>query len=466
MPPRLKIPAVPVVAFVLAAVMAARGESAPITAVSAPAEKALPISTGNLFSEGILCEYAIYLLPGSTENPGDVLAKLLPAHSSWTSAAKLPQKAVRPTLVTHLITDATKSYKAPDLHSLEYFGRDLSKEQAAQVQSCDKVYVLTFVYPAKDAWKSLRSATTLAGKMGAGLHGLIWDEATRELFSPEGWDKLRVATWPTEGVPDLSKQVTMHAYKDGDYVRAITLGMSKCGLPDAVVNGFVWSDSRQMGNLINLLCQTLAEGAQLKTPGEFDLDIRNIKESGVRQRMTDSLLEHASSTAKLGLKVGKLEEGDDENRLIEITFDRYEGADVHSRQSAMISDIFGWKDDVKSIRHNDEVLAASAHAREKLPELRSLFQKGLSPGEFIQVKAPFKGTDGRTEWMWVEVVTWNGDAIHGMLKNEPYFNPTLHAGQPVDVSEKALFDYLHIFPDGHEEGNETGPIIEKIEEGK
>lgn len=169
--------------------------------------------------------------------------------------------------------------------------------------------------------------------------------------------------------------------------------------------------------------------------------------------------------ARLGLTISKPEQGDDDNRQIEITFDRYDGTDLHARQDALFSALFGAAPDkVKSVRHDNEILAASASEREKLPALRALFQKGLTPGEYIDLKAPFVGTGNRTEWMWVEVVKWDGDAIHGMLKNDPYFNPQLHAGQMVDVSGKDIFDYIHAFPDGHQEGNVTGPMIEKMED--
>jgi hypothetical protein len=50
-----------------------------------------------------------------------------------------------------------------------------------------------------------------------------------------------------------------------------------------------------------------------------------------------------------------------------------------------------------------------------------------------------------------------------MLKNEPYYIPTLHGGQTVNVSQKDVFDYIHTFPDGRTEGNETSAIIEKME---
>jgi len=63
------------------------------------------------------------------------------------------------------------------------------------------------------------------------------------------------------------------------------------------------------------------------------------------------------------------------------------------------------------VRHNEELLAASARAKAKLPELQKAFTAGLQPGEFIDLKAPFPTPDGGTEWMWVEVTSWKDDKI-------------------------------------------------------
>ena len=63
--------------------------------------------------------------------------------------------------------------------------------------------------------------------------------------------------------------------------------------------------------------------------------------------------------------------------------------------------------------------------------------------------------------MWVEVTSWKGDKIKGLLQNEPYNVPTLHSGQIVEVSQTSVFDYIRRYADGKMEGNETGKIIEK-----
>ena len=44
----------------------------------------------------------------------------------------------------------------------------------------------------------------------------------------------------------------MHAYNTGEYVRAITLGMTKVGLPDILIENVSWSLNRNLGHVMNL----------------------------------------------------------------------------------------------------------------------------------------------------------------------------------------------------------------------
>lgn len=198
--------------------------------------------------------------------------------------------------------------------------------------------------------------------------------------------------------------------------------------------------------------------------GEYDLDIRKIQNREVRDPQVNSLKENATAIALLALKKGKWEEGYPANRLIEIAFDRYPGRDVHAKQQELLSSLFGWKDTATPVKHNEELLSASQRAKAKLPVLRKEFAEGLAPGEFIQIKAPFKTPDGGQEWMWVEVTAWEGDDTKGLLKNEPFNIPSLHGGQVVKVKQGDVFDYIRRFPDGKEEGNETGAIIQKMQQ--
>jgi len=114
----------------------------------------------------------------------------------------------------------------------------------------------------------------------------------------------------------------------------------------------------------------------------------------------------------------------------------------------------------------EDRLLDKARAKKRLPEIRKRFNAGLQPGEQIMVKAPFERPDGGNEWMWVEVSSWKGDVIVGLLNNDPVDIPDLHAGAEVKVRQSEVFDYLHYKADGTEEGNETGKEIAKAQNGR
>lgn len=130
----------------------------------------------------------------------------------------------------------------------------------------------------------------------------------------------------------------------------------------------------------------------------------------------------------------------------------------------MLSCFFGAEDSVKAVDHTEELLAASRKARESLPNLRKAFNDGLAPGESILLKAPLSKPDGGHEWMWVGVTRWQGNRIQGLLANDPVAVRDFHAGQLVDIYEKDIFDYIHVLPDKHTEGNATGEIIHKMDD--
>lgn len=424
------------------------------------------LPAGPPMAKSIQFQFAIYYLPRPPKDPSAALVQLLAKkHSNLKLVEEIPEVPSELLVCAHVQDEVQKEYAPPDMKSLQYFGHGLTREQTQALQKCEQAFVLTFGHPKSKVWEGLRMANEVAEAIARETGGLLWDEATREVFSPDEWHKRRIASW-TQDIPDVSDHTTIHAYKSSEYVRAITLGMSKVGLPDVVAEDFSWSMNRTMGHLINLFCQSMAEGAVLGKLGEFDLDLRAIRNRKVRDPQVESLKQNATAVALLSLRKGEWEEGDPPNRLIEITFDRYSGRDVHARQEEMLSSLFGWEDSINQISHNDEILAASRNAKTQLPALKQAFTAGLQPGEFIQVKAPFKTPDGGREWMWVEITAWDGNKISGLLKNEPFNIPSLHAGQIVEVKQEDAFDYIRRYPDGRQEGNETGSIIEKMQQQK
>ncbi len=213
-----------------------------------------------------------------------------------------------------------------------------------------------------------------------------------------------------------------------------------------------------MWALINVVAQTLLERGRTESTGRLDVDLRTLRSRTVRESQLASLKKKAAARASLSVAVGKREEGDSDNRLMELTFEGRPGGTVE-RQEAILAEIFGAEDKVVHVEHDDRLLAESAQARVRLLVLKPAWLKGHDPGEHLMVKAPFRTPTGGNEWMWVEVTRWEGTRILGLLANDPFEVPGLRAGATVEVQEASVFDYLHRRSDGTVEGNTTAQFL-------
>ncbi|HEY2232808.1 MAG TPA: DUF2314 domain-containing protein [Candidatus Angelobacter sp.] len=411
-------------------------------------------------------DYSVYLLPGhstgkqSLEVCNQLLRTQYNALKLVEQIPEHPAHLQEPIINAHLETDVQKNY-APS-ESLKYRGVGLSSEQENQLQKSREAIMLQFGHSKEHVWSSLLLATRLAEDLARKTGGFIFDEETRQVFTPDAWHQKRLGSW-TGNVPELRTQFTIDLYPTDEYVRAITPGMAKFGLPDVVVQRLPQSSSNQVGNLINIFAQSMGEGASFPSSGKFRTNIHSIGDEHLRNSQLKALKPHALGTACLFLKPGKPEEGDPHNRLVELSAELYSGPDPLSRQDNMLSALFGWEDVAHNVEHTEELLAESRRERAKLPALHKDFDAGLKPAEYIDVKAPFLTPGGGREWMWVEITHWKGKIITGMLQNEPVDVRNLRAGQIVEVREDDVFDYIRYYPDKHTEGNTTGKILERLE---
>lgn len=348
----------------------------------------------------------------------------------------------------------------PDVKYLSYYGRGITKKQAEDLQGTKLALIIDSSYSIDMPFNGLKLSNKIAYDIAKSYGGAIWDTETRELFSPVSWEDKRLSSWDNN-TPIIEKHIVIHAYKNNEYVRAITLGMAKFGLPDIVVNDFSWSLNRPVESLIVLVSQSIVEGSRLSKNSTLKINIDSLAETSYKKSLKSSLIENANPNVDVLIGDAQWEDGDPDNYLIEILFDNVAGESLQVRQELLLSSMFGWEDQVSYVKHNQLIEDASMRAKSKLKGLKSDFNLGLAPGEFIQVKAPFTTPDDGVEWMWVEVMEWKGKKIKGLLKNQPQHIPELKGGAEVIVKESEIFDYYRIYPDGSSDGNETGELILK-----
>lgn len=404
----------------------------------------------------------LYELKAAPGTPAEAVGALARNQRFGLQVVDRPDAAVQgPALALAVVDDVARDYPAPAPEALKYFGRGLDAEQVRAVQAAPRALVLTFVHPAAQAAPRLRLAQQFALELAQARGALIWDEDTRELFTPQAWSAKRLAAWQGD-LPDVAQQIVIHAYENHGKVRAVTLGMNRFGLPDLVVQDSVWSLNRALSNTVNLLAQQLAEGSRPDSRGVLALRAAGLRQDRARARFKDELLDGAKGEGALRLLEAARQEGDAENVLLALEFDQNPGRDPTERQTGFLAAFFGAQASEVVMRKNDAaLLAASARARSRLPALQAAFAKGLAPGEYLMFKAPFAVGDGGTEWMWIEVTAWQGDRIDGMLRSDPRYIKNLTAGQIVRVRQADVFDYLRVFPDGRTEGNETTAVLKQ-----
>jgi uncharacterized protein YegJ (DUF2314 family) len=451
---------------------------------------ALLASLAALFSAGLTTTHAAQRKPGDVVPAGDVrsdngfyavvfyytpdpktdplataraLAKeYLPGVEVLTD---IPQGATTPLIGFQEEKAPLEEFPVPEAGYFKFAGRGMTDADVTAIQKTSCAVCIVFVMPRDSAWTNGRRFTELVQKFAERTGAFIWDSATRECFSRDAWKTRRLDKWPEKGIPDIPSQITIHLYRPDDstqYVRAITLGMEKFALPDMVIEQLVGSDNRPAGNLINLVCQSLAEHPQLASGAKERFQLASLQAGDFSKKMKSGLDKEATGEIELELLEARHQDGDADNRLVEISFANGEGKTVDERRNDQLSKLWGAHDAVTKVKHNDEILAASARARERLKEIKKDFDKGLKPGERLLVKAPFKRDDGGNEWMWVEVMKWPPDGtIDGVLQNDPFFIEGLRAGAKVRVNVDELFDYIFHRADGTTEGNETGALIEK-----
>ncbi len=329
---------------------------------------------------------------------------------------------------------------APDM--LAFIGVGLSPEEVKAVQGAKAVAVLRVsVSDPSEAETAMNEANALVAEIATASDGLPWDEETRQLFARDEWAK-RVEFGPDKA-GERWRHFTTHNYRDGELIRQVTLGLGKFGLPEIANEGVAAHEGETMGALINLVAETMVDGAVVGEGGTLPISTPDGK------------------TVTVHLGVGTKQEGDAPGRLLVL---RYPGTgSLQQRQVKLLESIYGpMEGKIMDAEAEDaELLAASAKAKQELAKLEKHFAGGVPDLEHLSVKAPFSTDDGGIEWMWVEVTQWNGAKMKGILQNAPRAIAGLQRGATVEVEVDALFDYIHSRGDGSSAGGTTNDILER-----
>jgi hypothetical protein len=235
-----------------------------------------------------------------------------------------------------------EGFALPPPEMLTRFSLDLSPAQIAQAESSKGILVFSWLLDADPTRAELRKAQQAVLDVARKNGGLIWDETTRELYSPESWTKLRVEGWQGD-IPDARRHFTTHYYQEDELHRAVTLGLAKLGLPDLVIEDVAPSMAKGAVEVMDAVAQAFAEGATVGPRGRLALDLSTIQHKAARAAYLAAAAANTNATlhGNVTLALAEPEESDAENRLLEVRFDDYPGATARERLTAGIHAILG-----------------------------------------------------------------------------------------------------------------------------
>lgn len=348
---------------------------------------------------------------------------------------------------------ALADYALPTEEAWPSTARTLTKEESTAANATTLAVVIDFYLREPRDGAAHLAMGKIIDALAVQLDGFAWDENTRELMAPKKWHELRVASF--DGTrPSAIAQVNWHVYEVDDGYRIVSLGMNKFGLAEMsyVAGGKRYAKS--LVNVFNAAAQRLVEGAKVAEDGTLPIALQRIENKGVREYLEDTKAEGAKGETTIAFQTGEREEGDNDAPLLDIV--------LRDGEARAIDDLFGGKRDPVSYEKADdpELLAARDRARAKISgDVKRWWLREKKVGDSLSVKAPFTTDDGAIEWMWLEVKTWKGTKIEGILQNEPEHVSTLELGAHVSADEAKLFDYLRERKNGKNDGNETGEIL-------
>ncbi|KFA87330.1 hypothetical protein [Archangium violaceum] len=412
-----------------------------------------------LHNEDITLIYT-FMLFHPTPPKGDVVAEareLLTSQYEELAGARKPE-APRPAV--EFKTVPSEGLIPTDDAVLDVWGQRLNAEERKRLLGARHATALTFHVPFARRNEALLAATRFAHQLAVEHEGILWDISTRDYYSPLCWKKERLDRW-SGGVPAVPAHITVDVHGEGESRRVTTSGMVKLGLPDLVVEQVPSSMLKDMGMLVGVVAQLLAEGLELSKDGTLNVDLARLKDARVKCLLEEMMAEGARRNMNMKLRALEARHGKagPQKHLLEIVFPG--SGTAHERHQAALDTLFGKRPvSLMGVKPEDPELAEVARkARLRLDELKPRVEKGLQPPERLEVRASFRTDDGGSEQLWFEVTGWENDKLRGRLVNLPF------KARTVNVPLQDVSDYLYKRPNGTHEGGQSSRILMRRKEG-
>lgn len=101
-----------------------------------------------------------------------------------------------------------------------------------------------------------------------------------------------------------------------------------------------------------------------------------------------------------------------------------------------------------------------ARAKESYPQARARFLAGLPSGQTFFIIARIADSTGKWEQVFIRVKGIQDGRVTGTIASQTTVVMSLKNGDPYELAESDLLDWMIRMPDGSEEGNVVGKFLD------
>jgi uncharacterized protein YegJ (DUF2314 family) len=315
--------------------------------------------------------------------------------------------------------------------------------------------------PPVGLWAAFAAGRALA----AAFAGVVWDQGLNTFWRPG----LEESDLPAGGAVAVAEHVlVLNSVDERGLAWFTTLGLRQFGLPNLEVRDAPPNLGGRLVHLVLGAAQVLVEsalaGARCYPGTSFEILL------GPEIRVSSADVGRAERSGEEGhagkAGIARLEYTGDGRRVREpfitlrppIGFERNAGVWLNE-----VLDAIAPRDSSILCHEAADQGLETAHRRAvaALGQAKDRFQRGLPVGSELLIKKGFAFEHGGIEYMWIAVTTWKGSRIQGHLSSEPHFCRDLRAGDPVELSEAEVYDWMIEHPDGKRDGGFTQQVLER-----
>lgn len=350
--------------------------------------------------------------------------------------------------------DATPQQLGITAEAMQWYGGEYPPADRDKLLKA--TYVLSIASTGPDSLARVGKAAIATAKASGGW---ILNPHSHQIFTAE----TIVKHLPGDGRRDVRELIVVHQVGgEGELAFLDTAGLIELGLPELFVPDVPPGRADIITAVVNATAQTLLDHGDITRDGVLEVDLAKLGDG-----WHSDALAKAKGTGKIAWQVtwGRGDEDpkakvDPEELELHLTIAGSKPGTSEVLVAAVESYLGAVDDRAKRVDFDDELAVVAVKAREALAALEPKFAKGFTDHR-LAVKAPFKTDSGNIEWMWVDVLSFKGAMIDGVLNNSPDDIKALKLGMRVKVKFAEVADFILVKPDGTKEGGFSLEVMRK-----